>query len=977
MYLDGVWSLDSSLVSVSSSTDKFKLSAYSLKPSSVYVVRVVSTVKVNPYVTLTSSSSVTINVQQSSLVSKISGGSSQMVRQGEVIVLDGTGSYDPDVAPTSSSQVGLSSEWSCTSPSSSCVVSVSSFDPFIATVSPSPLSEVGTIYEVVLKVKDLKNVTRMSQASVFLTITTPNSPKITVARSTSSRLNPQDSLSLSGSVQLYVPNTLVRWSVNDELLNTKLSSISGTVVRSSSLAVGVNQFNLLIFGGQLPWKSEPYVFTLSAGDAMVSISVLLNRAPYSGQLVSDPTSGVVLDTIFRLSVSGWVDEEGDLPLTYEFYSMSNGKNFLKGRSEMLFAETMLPLGSSSNNFLLDCWVGVYDSLGANSSSSVSVRVGFSASSSSISSSSLLEKSTTLLSTTSNADANSVSSDRKLQVVSLLSSILNWKDCSLVPTPCSDLNRNDCSSTINTCGSCLPGYFGVSGDDNSLCVDESSFQTSVSNSLAEPRSCDSNSNCESWESCASGVCVMKSKSCKVSDCSGHGECQFVISETRDKVSVCGLLDNLCEAICVCESQYSGDNCDMSSSEMSNLRAIRSQMVAGLLSVAADNSDVDEGGLLSVLSSLSSVTRSPSELSLDSGDLVLEVLSVSLGQARSLDLSYSSLSTDVLSSLNSVAMTQVRDSSNSSFSSDLLNVLGTFTEFVAGQLVVGQSPIDSVNSMFRTRVQPLSFSNSDSSSSGSSIDSSIMSSSIPQSQTEILSLIPSTSFSLVSSTTSEETSSLSLSLSLVSTSVKSSLVDLSTFSLPLTQASSFSLSTLDVSSNPPSALLEPPKLTSNLLKLQMLGSHSSSVSSITVVLPTIRSQSYPVYESEDSVTTTCEENDFHETVHVCHGELGDVNITHRCQGTAMSIVSKCPRQSLQPSCSTGESSTYHCSVLSHTSTSVTCVCDLLTDGVGRSLSALSDSGMLEVRLLLLLYLFSLIPLLSSLLSSSGGSRVLCGC
>jgi hypothetical protein len=142
----------------------------------------------------------------------------------------------------------------------------------------------------------------------------------------------------------------------------------------------------------------------------------------------------------------------------------------------------------------------------------------------------------------------------------------------------------------------------------------------------------------------------------------------------------------------------------------------------------------------------------------------------------------------------------------------------------------------------------------------------------------------------------------------------------------------------------------------LKLKLLGSDSSSISRIVVVLPTLRSQSYPVYESDEYVNTTCESNSFRETVHVCHGVLGDVEITHRCDGTAGLIVSKCPDQSVQPSCSTGKSSAYSCSVLNYTSIAVTCVCELLTgkqlDGGDRhrSLSTLSESGALEVSVVI---------------------------
>jgi hypothetical protein len=525
------------------------------------------------------------------------------------------------------------------------------------------------------------------------------------------------------------------------------------------------------------------------------------------------------------------------------------------------------------------------------------------------------------------------------------------------------------------------------------------------------SCDSDSACESWESCVSGVCVMKSKSCKVSDCSGHGECQYANIESGDIVSSCGLLDSLCEAICFCDSDYSGDACGMSASEMSDLREIRSQMVVGLLSVASDDSnDVSEGGVLSVLTSLSSVTRSPSELSLDSSDSVLNVLSLSLNQAQALEMSYDSLSSNVLGSLNSVATIQARDSSQSSSSVDLLEMLGNFTGFVAEQIMPGQTPVDSVNSMFRTRIQPVSFSNPASSSATQDFPSSSLSitttdqsistivSSIPQTKTEVISKTPSTSFSLTASSPSSNTPPQEdqgagvVSLSLVSTLVKSSLVDISSFSSPSSSSSSYSFPSSASSSSPKSNSVstststsldsDSTQLTSNMLRLKMLGSGSSSISRIVVVLPTLRSESYPAYESDEYVNTTCESNDFRETVHVCHGELGDVEITHRCDGTAGVIVSKCPGQSVQPSCSTGESSAYSCSVLNYTSIAVTCVCELQTEsGVGgsRSLSALSESGALEVSAVeeVMSSVYSDPSFSHSRLLSSGGGCVLRGC
>lgn len=754
------------------------------------------------------------------------------------------------------------------------------------------------------------------------------------------------------------------WSVNDEALNSTPSSISATMVRSASLGVGVNSFNLFISGGRLVWKSpNPYIFSLSAGGAVSSVSVLMNRAPHSGTLISNPNSGVVLETVFRLSVSGWLDEEGDLPLMYEFFSMSNGKNVLKRRSEIFFVESMLPAGSSSNHFLLSCWVGVYDSFGATTSSSVQVVVHLH-SSSSFTFSLLSEISTALLPTSSNSSASTgfdssstAFLERKLQGVALLSSILNWKDCSMVPTACPDLNRKDCSYTRNTCGPCLSGYWGVTGDDNSLCVEDSIDENSVSDSLI---SCDSDSICRSWEGCVSGMCLMKSKSCPA-DCSGHGKCQLVNSESEDIVSRCGLFDSSCRTICFCDSDYSGDECGISITEMSGLREIRSRMVSGLLDVASNDIDANEGGVLSLLTSLSSVTRSPSELSLDSSGSALKVLSKALSQASLLQVSYNALWLDVMDSLDSVALIQSRDASQFFFDPsstiELLNLLDNCTDFVAGQLVTGQGPVDVVRKMFRTRIQQLSFNSESVFLSSSSPATNFylpntfptVFSSIPQLTTEIMSKTPSTFFSLTTSapmTLQDQGDVKVSSLSLASTLVKSSLVDISSFSSsPVSKSNSIStsLSTFMVTESTQ-------QLTSNMLRLKMLGSGSSSISRIVAVLPTLRSQSYPVYESVESVNTTCLSNDFRETVHVCRGVLGDVEITHRCDGTPGVIVSQCPRQSLQASCSTRKSSYYSCSVLNYTSISVTCVCEGGSDSGGRSLSILSDSGVLEVGVII---------------------------
>jgi len=45
--------------------------------------------------------------------------------------------------------------------------------------------------------------------------------------------------------------------------------------------------------------------------------------------------------------------------------------------------------------------------------------------------------------------------------------LNSVDCSTAPD-CAALGRNLCTYTANTCGSCINGFYGVSGDSNTRC-----------------------------------------------------------------------------------------------------------------------------------------------------------------------------------------------------------------------------------------------------------------------------------------------------------------------------------------------------------------------------------------------------------------------------------------------------------------------------------------------------------------------------
>ncbi|KAJ1388429.1 hypothetical protein B484DRAFT_409627 [Ochromonadaceae sp. CCMP2298] len=54
-----------------------------------------------------------------------------------------------------------------------------------------------------------------------------------------------------------------------------------------------------------------------------------------------------------------------------------------------------------------------------------------------------------------------------QLIGAAVGTLNAVDCT-VPSPCAPLHRRTCQATAGTCGPCLGGYLGLSGDSNIAC-----------------------------------------------------------------------------------------------------------------------------------------------------------------------------------------------------------------------------------------------------------------------------------------------------------------------------------------------------------------------------------------------------------------------------------------------------------------------------------------------------------------------------
>lgn len=315
-------------------------------------------------------------------------------------------------------------------------------------------------------------------------------------------------------------------------------------------------------------------------------------------MVVNPSEGVTLETSFYMSTSLWSDDVEDLPLRYGFYYylVSDVDLLLiKSRSAIPYASTLLGAGLQSLNYRITCVVVASDIYGSMGRTSKRIRV------------------TTPDGSASRAvvaqDFRNVSAHRRLTssaefaflveesfqfkqrdtILAVLSAgalSLNYADCTALPTldsgtnVCSDIGREVCSSTSNTCGACLNGYVGIDGHSNKPCVLQQS-STAIS-LLSLTQNCFSDSDCISG-SCNStaGLCIMTVlKECSSTcEASGHGTCIFT-SRTGYPVEQCYITQSSCFASCQCDDGMYGADCSLSLVEFDDRTSMRDSVCGGL-------------------------------------------------------------------------------------------------------------------------------------------------------------------------------------------------------------------------------------------------------------------------------------------------------------------------------------------------------------------------------------------------------------
>ena len=345
---------------------------------------------------------------------------------------------------------------------------------------------------------------------------------------------------------------------------------------------------------------------------------------------------------------------------------------IQSRSEIAYGSSLLPSGLSTSNYSITGGVLVYDALLAFANAYYPVSVAPVVLSST-------ELSNLILNQLSIGSGNA---NAMKQAIAVSSSMVNIVNCSAAPN-CTQLHRSECMQSANTCSSCISGYIGDDGDANTACK-----LTANANNSSADSSCVTDDDCGLWSACnvTAHKCYRLPKVC---NCFGHGECIYTVLGSNATVDSCLQGDLTCNSKCICEVPYVGADCSLTSEELEAKQTLRTALISSLVSsVTNDNPSAEN--VKGWSNAVASMTQVPNEVSTNSSIDILNIVSYSLENAVSLGSASTDLTGNV-NALNSIA--QVAPISGVS------NLVKSFGNIMAGEMVTGQPPAAIVQSSFR--------------------------------------------------------------------------------------------------------------------------------------------------------------------------------------------------------------------------------------------------------------------------------------
>jgi hypothetical protein len=613
----------------------------------------------DPSTSLFTISSTSLVVSASALVSTITSTSSmQLLRAGRSLTLLGSTSSDPD-DPTN--QLGdLSYAWAC--PGSTSTVCPLSSTSLSSSASYTLSADTSAINKTAIVTLTVSKEGRTASSSVAIKIIEGNAPLITMQTTSTAvaSVNTANSLLLSALINSDY-SVGCSWSVSPAG-SLDLTKVALTSTNKQVLGQTPTLFNLFLAGNALSVRAT-YQFALTCYSSSSSIVVTTNGPPIGGIYEITPKEGTEMSTTFQYSTTQWSDP--DLPITYLFGFVNAATGLLstvQSRSVLTYASSSLPGGSSSSGFGVATIMRVFDNLNASSQLNITVLVN------PLSASAASSAITTQL---ANA-AGSTNLDDIKAVISVASSVISRADCTGV-TGCNALHRAECSTTSSTCGPCLSGYIGQSGDGNSACV----------------------------SSVVTGPVTIQQK-CP-NDCSGHGRCAMFASSTGLEQSTCSIIDTSCSAACVCDSGFAGTSC-VSEAALASSQALRSSLLNSL-SLVIDNEDATADSVGNVISSVSGILQNPSDVNNHGLTTFHTIATTTLTNS----LSSSEINSEVLSGLLGpvdIAMKAQTSSGNATGALSMGNtILSAFSSIVERDAVVGLPASTYTYSNFKLAQQTL--------------------------------------------------------------------------------------------------------------------------------------------------------------------------------------------------------------------------------------------------------------------------------
>ncbi|KAH8048234.1 hypothetical protein JL722_12638 [Aureococcus anophagefferens] len=336
----------------------FEALPFELDGGATYALRVVVTDGAG----LSNAAEVAVTVAAAPLVALVAGGSFRTASATDLLVLDASESYDPDVVPGDESDLAFL--WTCAGDGCG---SLESWDEGASTLAlvASPGSYA---FDVEVSAGD----GRSARASQAVDVVAAPVPSLEIAPVETGKVNPSASLVLEATVGPNDAACVVSWSLAEGATagGSALQELALADTSKSIAAAASARIPLVLAPAALTARSR-YVFALEAdcgagGVAAGTISLLTNGVPTSGIVAATPDRGTSLETPFNVAAKLWVDE--DLPLKYSFFSRvgntSAEAQIVGGTLSNSYDGAILPAGLEAAGFAVAVVAHVADAFGA-------------------------------------------------------------------------------------------------------------------------------------------------------------------------------------------------------------------------------------------------------------------------------------------------------------------------------------------------------------------------------------------------------------------------------------------------------------------------------------------------------------------------------------------------------------------------------------------------------------------------------------